>query len=246
MAIERKKISDLVLEDFENKIRSGILKKGDKLPNETEYAKQLGVSRLSLREAIHSLRTMGAVVQKPKVGTVIICDNPDLWIRTPPNDILHDAKALHDLTEVRLLFEPMVVRLSAKNASKKTIQKLRDLVVKQVALSKKLNTKEDYEAYTDVDMQFHMMITRASGNAFLAQMYASVLQSTKDFILQSFLTIPSTIANANRMHMLICDAIEERDADAAGQLMEAHIRSAAQQALDAVDSESEAAACAAN
>lgn len=76
-----KNVAATIIEDFETKIKNGQLKKGDRLPNENEYAKQLGVSRGSLREAMKTLQAMGAVSQKPKVGIKIVCDNPNLWIR---------------------------------------------------------------------------------------------------------------------------------------------------------------------
>lgn len=52
-------------------IQEGKLKEGDKLPNQNEFAAQLGVSRPSLREAFHILDMIGAIEQLPGYGTVL-------------------------------------------------------------------------------------------------------------------------------------------------------------------------------
>ncbi len=229
--MEHKRIADFVVEDFESKVRSGELKKGDKLPNENDYAKQLGISRISLREAIQALRAMGAVVQKPKVGTVIVCDNPNLWIRQPSGDIIKDPEAIVHLMDARLVIEPAVTHMCVERIDEASVKELRRLVDEQISISRHLETVEDYERYVDCDVQFHLIIAIAGGNPFLAQMYASVLQSTRDFIMKSFYSIPVTVGDANELHQKICTAIERRDADEAASLMERHIRKAADNAL---------------
>lgn len=229
--MEHKRIADLVIEDFEAKIRAGQLKKGDKLPNENDYAKQLGISRISLREAIQALRAMGAVVQKPKTGTVIVCDNPNLWIRQPKGDIIKNPETIEHLMDARLIIEPSVVRLCVERIDDASLRELRSLVDEQIRISSHLETMEDYEKYVDCDVQFHMIVAIAGGNPFLAQMYASVLQSTREFIMKSFCTIPATVPSANRMHQEICEAIERKDPDEASRLMDIHIRIAAENAL---------------
>ena len=74
-AIKRKKLADSVIEEIIRRIESGELKEGDKLPNQNEFAAQLGVSRPSLREALHTLTLIGAIEQRPGFGTVIRAKN---------------------------------------------------------------------------------------------------------------------------------------------------------------------------
>ena len=227
MAIEKKKVANCIVEEFEALVREGGLKNGDKLPNENEYASQLGVSRLSLREAIQSLCAMGAVVQKPKVGTIVVCDNPDLWIRPQANIDLSDSEVLRQLNDARVIVETGGVRMCTRRAKKKTVQKLKRLVTQQIQLSKHLETQEDYEKYADHDLQFHILIALGSENPFIAQMYASVLQSTRDFAAKTFEHAGyESVEKANQLHKEICEAIEKKDEDRAAELMELHIRTA--------------------
>ena len=226
MAIERKKVADFIVEDFEIMVREGQLKNGDKLPNENEYASQLGVSRLSLREAIQSLCAMGAVVQKPKVGTIVVCDNPDLWIRPLGMIDFNDADSIRKLNDARVLVETAGIRICTQRAKKQTIQKMKRAVAKQIEMSKRLETETDYIKYVDYDLQFHIMIALSSENPFIAQMYASVLQSTREFAAKTFANSVEAVQKANQLHQEICEAIEKRDADRAAELMELHIRTA--------------------
>ena len=167
MAIEKVKLANLVVEDFEKKIRAGKLKKGDKLPNEIEYARQLGISRLSLREGIQLMRSMGAVTQRPKIGTIVVCDNPDLWIRLPSTQNIMEEGLLNQLTDARVLIESYVTKLFAENASDETIESLREKAEEQIRLSEDLRRSEDYDRYVECDMEFHMIIANGSGNRYL-------------------------------------------------------------------------------
>ncbi len=231
MSIEKKKVSDYVIEDFERKIRSGEIKKGDKLPNQNEYAKQLGISRLSLREALQTLQMMGAVIQRPKIGTVVICDNPDLWSRNITDIFINNTKIVNELMEARMLIETKVVELCVANASEEDVMALRQLVDEHEEDVKKSHGTQDAEQYTECDINFHLKIALSSGNRFLAQMYGGLLQITSEFICQSFSRIPSTIPDAIRLHRQIYNAIEARNTVLARQLMEEHILTAQKHCL---------------
>lgn len=66
------KVCDQILD----KIQSGILKIGDRLPPEAEFAAQLGVSRSTLRLAFSELEASGVLQRRKRAGTRIISDTP--------------------------------------------------------------------------------------------------------------------------------------------------------------------------
>src|SRR5210317_531930 len=70
--IRKTSLADPVLVELKRMIRAKEIRVGDKLPNQNELAAQLGVSRTSLREAFSKLAFLGAIDQKPGVGTVLI------------------------------------------------------------------------------------------------------------------------------------------------------------------------------
>ncbi|MBE6990907.1 MAG: FadR family transcriptional regulator [Ruminococcaceae bacterium] len=226
MAIEKMRVADLVVDDFEKRIRTGKLKKGDKLPNEIEYARQLGISRLSLREGIQIMRAMGAVIQRPKLGTVVVCDNPDLWIRFPSTRNIMEEGLLSQLTDVRVLIESYMARLFAENAAESFIHSLREKADEQIELSEHLHGPEDYDRYVECDMEFHMIIANGSGNRYLAMIFSSVLQNIRAFAYETFYRHRDSVGRANDMHLNIYEALRRRDGDLAAALMTEHIKEA--------------------
>ena len=62
--ISSKKVYEQVIEQIQESIFNGELKKGDKLPSERELSEQMRVSRTSIREALRVLETLGVVESK--------------------------------------------------------------------------------------------------------------------------------------------------------------------------------------
>ena len=80
-AIHKMSTSDEVFRVLHDRIMSGELKPGDKLPPQNLLAEQLSVSRNTLREAIHKLTVMGLLAAKPGVGTSVELSSPALLRR---------------------------------------------------------------------------------------------------------------------------------------------------------------------
>ena len=65
------KVYEQVIEQIKSKIKSGEIKKGDRLPSEREMAESIGVSRASVREAIRALEVVGLVESRQGAGNYI-------------------------------------------------------------------------------------------------------------------------------------------------------------------------------
>ncbi len=65
-----------VCEEILQKIQTGVLKVGDRLPPESDYAAELGISRSTLRLAFSELEASGVLRRKKRAGTEIISDTP--------------------------------------------------------------------------------------------------------------------------------------------------------------------------
>lgn len=79
--IEKKLLSIQIKEDIENKIRTNVLKPGDKLPSEPELAKKYKISRSTLREALKMLQKEWTILSINGVGTYVnerakVIENP--------------------------------------------------------------------------------------------------------------------------------------------------------------------------
>ena len=92
---------------------------GSKLPNENLLAKQYGVSRSSLREALKILKSKGVIKSKQRLGTVIDkYENINFFDK----DILswsqgtsYFKNSRKYFLQIRMMFEPEISFMCAKN-----------------------------------------------------------------------------------------------------------------------------------
>src|SRR5690606_1055893 len=118
-------------------VASGKLKKGDKLPPERELAKQFGVSRLAIREALRSLENAGLIsLQRGPKGGAFIQDSSDQKMTEFMQDMLDMGTiTLSDLTEARIFILASVARLACERATQEDLAQLEENVkLNEVAL----------------------------------------------------------------------------------------------------------------
>ena len=217
--IKRKKLADSVIEEIKRMVDVGELKEGDKLPNQLEFAAQLGVSRPSLREALHTLTLIGAIEQRPGLGTVIKSANPTLWAEQLSPPLVSDAQASLELVEARRFIEVGVVELAVNNATGKDIQKMGKLIDDMAKALKEERPKD----YSELDMAFHHQIAGASHNRFMLHMFVTIRGLMEQFIRETFTVIPGLLERSLKFHIGVYENIKERNSAKAVKNMKNHI-----------------------
>ena len=76
---------------------------GDKLPNEMELAQELGISRVTLREAVRILCTRGLVEIQRGRGTFVTANESAAADLSPLENL---AVSNRDMLEIRMMAEP--------------------------------------------------------------------------------------------------------------------------------------------
>ena len=94
----------------------GRLGPGDKLPNEVELSRQLGVSRATLREAIRTLTAQGVLEVRRGKGT-FVAQGLEALDPFGLGTLDQVRVRLRDLFELRSIFEPPVARLACQRAT---------------------------------------------------------------------------------------------------------------------------------
>lgn len=117
---------EVVSDRIREKLASGELRAGDKLPAERDLAAQFGISRSAVREALRSLEVTGVVQLKKGVkgGAFIVGGSPDRMAQAMQDLVSLDAITLKDLTEARVLLLDGVVRVAARRVTEQDLDAL--------------------------------------------------------------------------------------------------------------------------
>ncbi len=183
-------------------VRSGVLKRGEKLPPQDEMAKKLGVSRTALREALKELSYRGIIASRHGRGT-FVCDT-----------MIREEETL----EARRILEPRTAALAADRAGAKDVSRLKGLCE---AMAGRVESG-DLEGFSELDHEFHRAIAGMTRNQALAMLMASV-GDTMLYQQNVVHLIPGAMERAYLFHRQITLAIAERRPEAAEQAMARHL-----------------------
>src|SRR5580693_10502950 len=116
--IRTRRAFEEICERIREQLALGVLKPGDKLPPERDLARQLGVSRNVLREALRSLEMAGILrLQKGVKGGAFIREGDTSRMNEVMRDMLSlGTISVRELSEARIHVLELVVRLACANA----------------------------------------------------------------------------------------------------------------------------------
>ena len=148
---------------------------GDKLPNELDLAEELGISRITLREAIRILCTRGLVEIRRGRGTYVISNDPALRADPGSGDReLIDASA-RDLMEFRLALEPAAAYYAARRADEQELQHMDSLLAQMEKLS------AQGQSVIQAERDFHCTIAAAGHNPLFGQLMPVLQHSIQEY-----------------------------------------------------------------
>lgn len=219
-SVKRKKLSDFVIEEIKRMLLSGELQEGDKLPNQSEFAAQLGVSRPSLREALYTLTLVGAIEQRPGYGTVIRARVPALLADSLSPPLVSDIEATLELIESRGFIEVGIVELAVQNSTDEEIRQMATLI-KDMTRAFEEGRANDY---TELDMMFHYQIAEASHNRFMLYLFVTLRGLLEQFMRETFIVVPGLLERSLKFHVNIYEGIKDRNMQKAISSMKKHIQ----------------------
>ncbi len=199
-------------------ITSGEFETGQKL-SEAALARQLGISRGPLREALGRLEGR-LVMRTPRLGVRVI-------------DFTRED--LEQLFLVREALEGMAARLAAERMTIGEQRQLRDLLAHHASQPELAAGSAYYQRSRDED--FHFTIVRAARCERLEQMLLNELYYQLRLQRLRSSTRPGRAQQALSEHREIVDALASRNPDAAEGTMRHHIRNARMSALSALTDE---------
>lgn len=190
---------------------------GSKFPPERELAKEFGVNRASLRQALKVLEIMGVITQRVGDGTYLSATAESLLNEPMEFLILLDDLSHHELFETRMIVEP---ELAARAAERATVEDLAGLRQALMAMERSRTNQARLES----DIAFHECIFRASGNRICHLLFRIIHRTVLTSMAQ--LAPRVSIQKPLSFHKKIYAAIRDRNAEEARRTMFEHITDA--------------------
>lgn len=200
---------DAVINNIKRLLLERKLLPGDRLPNEQDLSKGLGVSRGSVREAMKILSAYGLIDIKVGDGTYIASSLRNGMIEPLLFSFLLSKSDLAELAEFRTLIEMDIAELIILHGerNKSDIQKMKTNVKKIKILQDKRAPVEEFIAN---DLEFHRLFGAACGNLLIEKVYNFILDYLKVSISETH-GHQDHGSKSYESHMLIIDAIQKRD-----------------------------------
>ena len=209
-------LPDALSSMLEQVLLRGQLPVGARLPSERDLATQLGVSRASVREAIHELLLKGLVARRPGRGTVVVDADGRGLGDSLLGVMLPASRDLRTILDFREAIEPPIAGRAALRATPADIRNL----TAGLADMEKAHAPADYAA---LDRRFHYLVARATHNPLLSRLVevtAEWMESIRTESLQGPRRQSASLAG----HRAILAAIVRHDAAAAAAANVEHVR----------------------
>jgi GntR family transcriptional repressor for pyruvate dehydrogenase complex len=207
---------EVTVERLASAIRLGVLSAGDQLPSERDLAELLGVSRVTLREAIKALREVGLVDTRRGRGGGTFVGRPRAPRRRRPRQIGRSmGTTLQDALDMRRVVEPGAAELAARRSlgahDRSTLRECLDAATGAAERDRRL-----------ADSRLHMAIAATAGSPTLAAAVAGV-QLRLDELLRAIPVLAVNIAHSDAQHADVVNAILNGDDQAARVAMCEHV-----------------------
>jgi DNA-binding GntR family transcriptional regulator len=167
---------------------------------ETDLARQLGVSRQPIREALHRMEAEGWVDLRPSQGA---------FVHVPT------ASEVDELLDVRALLEAETARLAAAAATPEQVARLREICAQGCGAA----AQDDLSRTVAANDLFHAEIARVAGNSVLAELAGIVGRRVQWYYR---MVAPERGPGSWPEHAELIDAIEAAAPDRAGLLARRH------------------------
>jgi GntR family transcriptional regulator, transcriptional repressor for pyruvate dehydrogenase complex len=216
--ITRGTLADQVTDRLLEFIESQQLKPGNLLPSETSLVNSFGVSRPVIREALKRLEGQGVIE---------IINGKGALIRPFDNDALRlffrramqmEYGTMLELIEVRKGLEVESAILAAQRRDEKDLAAIRQVV------GAMRESTHDLEAYTRLDVEFHLRIAGASHNSMMVSLVESIRDALRNTIVAGLQSRGDTleVESIQRTHQRLFDALVEGNVQAAMETMVQH------------------------
>jgi len=206
--IKKESVPDKVFELLKREILNGTYKLGDRLPTEMELCSILGVSRASVKAALHKLCIIGIAEARVGDGTYVSSLDPRAFISQ-----VQEFMALNttddDVRYYRVHYDIQSILMAMHRITDVEMEELEDLAQQMENVP-----VDDEQRFNHLDYTFHYKLCLASKNKIQIQIfreweqmiYANVHENNRQFM-----PVEENRSMSNSRHRRMIAAIKMKD-----------------------------------
>jgi GntR family transcriptional repressor for pyruvate dehydrogenase complex len=213
--IEKVNLYEKIVDGLEKVIMES--ESDEKLPSESELAKQFNVSKAVIREALKVLKDRGLIqsrngdgsyITKPDTSSVADAVNRIIKMKNISDENIHN---------LRLILETATVKSATLHAKAEDIKKLEE----NLKFMSDLTLPEPRRVETDI--QFHLLIARAGQNELLTMFVEVLMILLNDYMIKAATSKNYDRRNSINEHREIIEAIKKKELEYAEKAMLNHL-----------------------
>lgn len=218
--VKQTRIVEEICRQVTDRIVSGELKVGDRLPSERDLAVAFQVGRSTIRESLRKLEQAGLIVIRTgSTGGAYVADSGSAPVTRALTLMLQlEQVSPEHLLEARRAIEAATVRLAAQRATIEDLERIKAAVDSPDNFSGK-------EGFISANMAFHEGVAEAAKSKVLS----CILLAIRGLIVESIMLLPTVdqwmMESSHSFHSRIYLALADRDADLAQRIMVQHLES---------------------
>lgn len=197
----RQGASSTVVNAIQRAIQTGVIKVGDKLPNEAELAKELNVGRSSLREGMRILSAYGVVEIRQGEGTFVINRTAEQFFDFL--GFMPNSSTFLDFVEMRRVIETGNIITIYNKLTPADFKELQGLI-DQLEYSNGVN------ACIEADRAFHHYLLTYTRNSLMTQIDKLIYKMRSELLLM-IMCHEEVVEDARAAHQKILEALIARD-----------------------------------
>ncbi len=213
--VTRQSVSEQVFEQLKEQILNNEWQKGEKIPSENELSALLGVSRVTVRNALQKLISLGLIETRFGEGSFITDALPGISMNSLIPIAYLKENSLQEILEYRRVMEGNVAELATKKVSPEDVAKLEEAYL---AMDK---VKDDLEQFSKADLNFHLLLANTTKNSLIIQTFYIF----SDVLNRAFSQIVTKRGNSAGIyyHKLLLEAVKDGNSLEAKRIMDEHM-----------------------
>jgi GntR family transcriptional regulator, transcriptional repressor for pyruvate dehydrogenase complex len=217
--VSSNRMSEAIVQQIRGLIRSEQLRPGDRLPSERDLGERMGVSRVTVREAMRVLEAGGLIeIRVGARGGAIVTSPSSTKIGTGLADLISlSPLTAAEVTEARQVFELGIIPLVIARATAEDIAELREMVATHQAALK------SGEYTMQMSAAFHVRVAACTHNAAIEMLVHSFHGPLLMSLREAQVAAPLMGVRGTNEHRDFVEAVARMDVQKAEEIMRAHL-----------------------